>query len=122
MMRKFRPKDLEKMLRSMGVKVQTLDVEEVLMKLRDGTALRISDPQVSVTKVGGEEIYQVMGKVEKLSEIGEVGEEESYEPSEEDVSLVASQAGVDRETARKALIEAGGDLAEAILRLTEGAA
>ncbi len=120
MMRKFRPKDLEKMLRSMGVRVQTLDAEEVLIRLRDGTALRISDPQISVTKVGGEEIYQVMGRVEKVSEVEEKGEE-VYEPTEEDISLVASQAGVDRETARKALIEAGGDLAEAILRLTEGA-
>lgn len=118
MMRKFRPKDLEKMLRSMGVKVQTIDAEEVLIKLRDGTALRIANPQVSVTKVGGEEIYQVMGEAESIRE----GAEESpYEPSEEDISLVASQAGVDREAARRALIEAGGDLAEAILRLTEGA-
>ncbi len=120
MMRKFRPKDLEKMLRSMGVKVRTLDAEEVMIKLRDGTALRIRDPQVSVTKVGGEEIYQVMGRVEVISSVEEE-QGSGYEPSEEDIALVASQAGVDREAARKALIEAEGDLAEAILRLTEGA-
>lgn len=118
MMRKFKPKDMEKMLRGMGVRVQTIDVEEVLMKLRDGTTLRIADPHVSKVKVGGEEVYQVMGRAEEIKE--EV-EEQSYEPSEEDISLVASQAGVDRETARKALIETAGDLAEAILRLTEGA-
>ncbi len=117
MMRKFRPRDLEKMLRSMGVKVQSLDAEEVLIKLRDGSSLRISEPQVSVTKVGGEEIYQVMGRVEKIVEGQKVPE---YEPSEEDIALVASQAGVDHETARKALIATKGDLAEAILRLTEG--
>ncbi len=38
--------------------------------------------------------------------------------SEEDVKLVMEQAGVDEETARKALVEAEGDLAEAILKLT----
>ena len=40
--------------------------------------------------------------------------------SEEDVDLVAQQAGVDREKARSALIEAKGDLARAILLLTTG--
>ena len=38
--------------------------------------------------------------------------------SEEDVDLVSQQAGVDREKARSALIEANGDLARAILLLT----
>ena len=40
--------------------------------------------------------------------------------SEKDVDLVAQQAGVDREKARSALIEAKGDLARAILLLTTG--
>lgn len=40
--------------------------------------------------------------------------------SEEDVDLVSQQAGVDREKARNALIEAKGDLAKAILLLTTG--
>jgi len=115
MMRKFRPKDLEKMLRSMGVKVRSLEAEEVIINLKGGESLRIVDPQVTVTKVGGEEIFQIMGRVERVS----VGEPK-YEPSEEDIALVASQAGVDRETARRALIETGGDLAQAILKLQEG--
>jgi len=40
--------------------------------------------------------------------------------SEEDIDLVSQQAGVDREKARNALIEAKGDLARAILLLTTG--
>jgi NACalpha-BTF3-like transcription factor len=39
---------------------------------------------------------------------------------EEDVELVSQQAGVDREKARNALIEAKGDLARAILLLITG--
>ena len=38
--------------------------------------------------------------------------------TEEDVNLVAQQASVDKEKARRALIEANGDLARAILHLT----
>jgi NACalpha-BTF3-like transcription factor len=33
------------------------------------------------------------------------------------VSIVAEQTGVDRDTARKALAEAGGDIAGAIMKL-----
>ncbi len=40
--------------------------------------------------------------------------------SEEDVNLVAQQAGVDREKAKNALVEAKGDIARAILFLTTG--
>ena len=40
--------------------------------------------------------------------------------SEEDADLVSQQAGVDREKARNALIEANRDLAKAILLLTTG--
>ncbi len=114
MMRKFRPRDLERMLRSMGVKVQSLDAIEVLIRLRGGTSLKISDPQVSVTKVGGEEVYQIMGRAE---EIVKDEETQAYEPSEDDIALVSSQASVSYEDARKALIKAQGDLAEAILKL-----
>jgi nascent polypeptide-associated complex subunit alpha len=39
--------------------------------------------------------------------------------SEDDVEFVASQAGVSREEARRALLESRGDIAEAILKLRE---
>jgi nascent polypeptide-associated complex subunit alpha len=46
-------------------------------------------------------------------------EEEPLLIPEEDVHLVAQQAGVDVEAARKALEAAEGDLAQAILNLTQ---
>ena len=51
-------------------------------------------------------------RVEAKSEAGE-----TPEISEEDVALVAEQAGVSLEEARRALEETGGDIAAAILRL-----
>lgn len=41
----------------------------------------------------------------------------AYEPSGEDVALVAKETGKTAAAARQALVEANGDLAEAILRL-----
>ena len=43
--------------------------------------------------------------------------EEEYVPPDEDVALVAAQAGVDEDLAREALKEVKGDLAKAILLL-----
>lgn len=116
-MRRIKPKDISKMMRSMGILVESVEATEVLIKLSSGDFILIRDPQVSLMRVGGEEVYQVMGRSERVS--GSAAEQ-PYSPSEEDVSLVASQAGVDLETARKALIETHGDLAEAIVRLKEG--
>ncbi len=114
-MRRIKPKDIDKMMRSMGIHVENLDATEVLIKLSSGDSIVVRDPQVSLMRVGGEEVYQVMGRSERLSSTVE-----AYSPSDDDVSLVASQAGVDFETARRALIETQGDLAEAIIRLKEG--
>ncbi|MCC6029240.1 MAG: nascent polypeptide-associated complex protein [Candidatus Korarchaeum sp.] len=113
-MKRIRPRDLDRMMKSMGIQVQGIDAIEVLIKLSSGESIIIRDPQVSLMRVGGEEIYQIIGRSERLSV------ETEYSPSEEDVMLVATQAGVDPDRARKALIETHGDLAEAIIRLKEG--
>ncbi|ACB08361.1 nascent polypeptide-associated complex protein [Candidatus Korarchaeum cryptofilum] len=114
-MKRIKPKDLDRMMKSMGIQVQGIDATEVVIKLSSGESIVVRDPQVSLMRVGGEEIYQIIGRSERLS-----GEGESYSPSEEDVMLVAAQAGVDPDRARRALIETRGDLAEAIIRLKEG--
>ena len=75
--------------------------------------LVIEEPTVTLIEVQGEKIYQITGReVERARE-----EPVSLEISEEDVKLVAEQAGVTLEEARKALEETGGDLAQAIILL-----
>jgi len=72
----------------------------------------IDEPQVAVMDFKGGRVYQVQGR--------ETVEEPSEAPvaiSQEDVELVAQQAGVSLEEARKALEEVGGDLAQAIILL-----
>jgi len=64
------------------------------------------------TKEGGLAIYNVMGREE-------VEEAEEISLSEEDVKLVMEQTGATRERAIQALVESGGDLAAAILRIQQ---
>lgn len=100
-------------MRRMGVKMQEIFCEKVIIVISDNKELIIEEPKVMVLEVQGEKIYQVTGReVEIIKK-----EEATEEFSEEDISLVAEQAGVSIEEARKALQEVGGDLAQAILLL-----
>lgn len=113
----FNPRDLQRMLKRMGVRVEPLNVEMAELTLDDGSKLVFRAPQAMVITARGQPpMVYLVGEFEKV----EAGAEGGVEVSEEDVRLVAEQAGVSLEEARRALIEAGGDLAEAILRLREG--
>ncbi len=111
-MRRLSPREVKRMMQRMGMEVEPMEgVNEVIFKLQDKT-LVIKDPQVSLIKMAGQSIYQVVGEAVELVEL-----EEAPEIPEEDVQLVAAQAGVSLEEARRALEESGGDLARAILML-----
>ncbi|MEM1690103.1 MAG: nascent polypeptide-associated complex protein [Thermofilaceae archaeon] len=100
------------MMRKLGMKVNQLACERVVFVLADKEIV-IEDPTVTLIEVQGERMYQVTGReVEKPRE-----EQVILEFSEEDVKLVAEQAGVSMDEARNALKETGGDLAQAIILL-----
>ena len=101
---------MKKMMKRMGVSMDELDATEVIIRCVD-KEIRITEPQVVKTIVQGQEMFQVSGNVES-SQI-----EASASINDDDVDLVAEQAGVGQDKARKALEAAGGDLAEAILAL-----
>lgn len=107
-----------RMLESLGLNLKELGVaEEVIIRLRE-KELRIKNPSVMLMRIENESIYQIIGgEVEEVEAVVEERVEESYSPSQEDVMLVAVQAGVSEEEAKSALIETSGDLAKAILLL-----
>lgn len=107
-----------RMLESLGLNLKELGVaEEVIIRLPD-KELRIKNPAVMSMKIENEEVYQIIGgKVEEIVPSIEKAIGEAYTPSEEDIIIVATQAGVSEDEAKNALIEADGDLAKAILLL-----
>ena len=112
------PRQLRRMMAQMGLK-EISDVQEVIIRTLE-KELVIKEPQVTVMTQAGQKLWQVVGPdAEERPLSGEVGSAEGavVEIPEEDVHLVAQQAGVDVETARAALEDAGGDLAKAILAL-----
>ena len=90
-----------------------LEAEEVVIKTKDKEII-VQNPEVAVLEVQGQKIFQVMG-----GEISEKKREKAISIPEEDVQLVAQQAKVSLDQARAALEQTGGDLAQAILLLTQ---
>jgi nascent polypeptide-associated complex subunit alpha len=105
-----------RMMQKMGMDVKEItNVRQVVIKTTDKQIV-IDDPSVTTVTMQGQTMFQVAGGTVK-EEAHREEVEEALSISEGDVKLVAEQAGVSVEEARKALIESGGDLAQAILAL-----
>jgi len=114
-LRRLSPREAKRLMQRMGMELEPIEgAKEVIIKL-EGRSLIIKEPQVSVVRMAGRAIYQVVGEAIEVT-----SHEEELVIPDEDVQLVASQAGVSLEEARKALKESGGDLARAILLLKTG--
>jgi len=105
MMPKMNPRKMKKMMRQMGMESEELPATEVIFKLKDGEIV-IKNPNVSIITAMGQKTYQVTGDETAETKI-----------PEDDIKLVAVQASVTEDEAKKALEETEGDLAEAIVLL-----
>ena len=104
------PRQMKKLMRQLGIKMEELDgVKEVVLRL-EGREIVLKNPVVTVMVVQGEKTYQIVPGSEEVREVLQI--------PEEDIQLVMEQAGVDRETALRTLKETKGDIAEAILKLS----
>ncbi len=103
------PNQMKKMMKQMGIEMETIEAEEVIIRTKDADFV-FKNPVVNKISAKGIETFQVTGSYEIV---------EKVTISEEDVKLLMEQAGVSEEEARRALEEAKGDLAEALLKLQE---
>ncbi|MBN2101827.1 MAG: nascent polypeptide-associated complex protein [Candidatus Aenigmarchaeota archaeon] len=104
---KVNPRQMEKMMKQMGMSQVPIEADEVIIRKSDGSEIVITSPDVQKIKMMGQESFQITGNIEERS-----GEKFSNE----DAKMVAEQACVSEEEATKAL-EEFGDIAEAILHL-----
>ncbi|MEM3227753.1 MAG: nascent polypeptide-associated complex protein [Candidatus Micrarchaeaceae archaeon] len=116
MMPNIDPRKLKSMMDQMGIKSSDVDASRVVISCPDKEIV-INSPQVTRIEMQGHVQFQVEGEVEEkvsgaLSQHAEI--------SEEDIKLVQEKTGKSAEEARKALENAGGDIAKAILDLSEG--
>ncbi|MHC1610066.1 MAG: nascent polypeptide-associated complex protein [Candidatus Methanospirareceae archaeon] len=114
----FDPKKLSQQMKRMGISIEEMsDVEEVVIKTADAELL-FEDPIVTVMDAPGSKMYQIIGTPVKRPRI-ESELESVVSISQEDVKIVMEKAGCSEREAKAALTETGGDLAEAISRLSK---
>lgn len=101
------PRQMEKMMRQMGIKTKQIESSLVTIETSDGKIL-ITEPQVTEVDMQGQKTYQIAGSVKFETGI-----------SEEDVKMVMEQANCSKEQATDALKQNNGDIAQAILSLQE---
>jgi nascent polypeptide-associated complex subunit alpha len=121
------PRKMQKMMEQMGIDMSDIDAEEVIIRTPD-EELVFTDAEVQLMEAQGQKTYQVVGDPESRergeSAALEAGDESAEESTgddsvvdEDDVELVAMRAGVDEDTAREALEDNDGDLADAVDQL-----
>lgn len=103
------PSKMQGMMKKMGISQRALPVNRVIFEMNDKNLI-IEEPSVLEVKMQGQVTYQVSG---------EVTEDSLALFSDEDVEMVMNETGVAVEEVREALGKAGGDIAEAIMRLKE---
>ncbi len=103
------PRQMQGMMKKMGISQEQLPVKRVIFEMEDGN-LVIDEPGVVKIKMQGQESYQVTG---------EAVEEETSSFSEEDIEMVMEKTDSDKESVVEALEKSEGDIAEAIMNLKE---
>ncbi len=115
MLPNLNPKQMNKMMKRLGMKMDQIDAEKVVISLKNGNQITVLEPEVVKMDMKGKESFQVSGTIKE----GESEAETEVELDEKDIKMVMSQADVSKEEAEEALKKADGDIAKAILELEE---
>ncbi|NLL09837.1 MAG: nascent polypeptide-associated complex protein [Methanomicrobiales archaeon] len=104
------PRKMKQMMKQLGMDIKPIeDVQEIVITTASGRYV-FDQAEVAVMKMQGVVTWQITGEPRFEEAVAVI--------PDEDVELVAVQAGVSAEAAKAALVETKGDIAEAILRLS----
>src|SRR3989344_1643875 len=104
------PKKMNAMMKQMGIKQEEISASKVTIEKDDGSKIIIDNPNVQKINMQGNESFQITG---------DISETESEKFSEEDIKTVMEKTGKNEDVAKEALEKSNGDLAEAIMSLSD---
>jgi nascent polypeptide-associated complex subunit alpha len=107
-------RQLAQMMKRFGINVKNIDnVEKVLIQT-DTKEYVFDTAEVTVMEAQGQKTFQIIGEPIVKNRGGE-----TQDTQNEDIRLIMEQTGKSEAEVRNALKETNGDLAEAILKLTQ---
>lgn len=104
---KINPKQIEGMMKKMGIAQQNIDAKRVIIECEDENII-IDEPSVVKINMQGQTSFQISGEERVESKEGF---------SEEDVSMVVEKTGASKDEVVSFLKENNGDIALAIIEL-----
>lgn len=104
------PKKMQAMMKQLGMGQEEIPASRVVIEKSRGKIV-IENPSVTKISVQGQESFQVSGDIKE--------ENEEQGISEEDIKTVIEKTNSTKKEAVSALENSDGDLAEAILKLSE---
>jgi nascent polypeptide-associated complex subunit alpha len=128
----FDPRKLQQMMSQMGIDLEEIDAEEVVIRTAD-EELVFTDAEVQRMDAQGQSTYQIVGSPTSrprdggadaggdadAAAIEDAGGAGGDDIPDSDVQIVAQRTGVSEADARAALAAEDGDLAAAVSRLEE---
>jgi nascent polypeptide-associated complex subunit alpha len=115
-MRGVNPRQMQQAMKKMGIKQTDIhNVTEVIIRTTDKEIV-LTNAEVVLVEMQGSRNYQISGD-ETTRDLGSGAPAATASFLAEDIELVMSQTGCDREKAIKALEDAKGQPAEAILKI-----
>ncbi|MBM3228436.1 Nascent polypeptide-associated complex protein [Candidatus Pacearchaeota archaeon] len=104
------PKKMQEVMKRMGMAQEEISASRVVIEKEDSSKIIINNPSVTKISIQGKESFQIAGDIE------ESNKESSLE---EDIKTIVEKTGSTKKEAKEALEDSDGDLAEAILKLSE---
>jgi nascent polypeptide-associated complex subunit alpha len=105
------PRQMKQMMKKLGMQVEQIeDVKRLVIETGKGNYV-FDSAEVTAMTMQGVTTYQVLGEPRF--------EEPALQIPEDDVKMVAEQTGKSPDAAREVLLATKGDIAEAIMRLTQ---
>ena len=107
-------RQLNQMMKRFGINVKNIDNVQKVIIQTDTKEYVFEKVEVTVMEAQGEKTYQIIGT--PTVRLRQAAQEDTLK---DDIKLVMEQTGKSEAEARKALKETNGDIAEAILKLSQ---
>jgi nascent polypeptide-associated complex subunit alpha len=111
---KMNGRQLAQMMKRFGINVKNIDNVEKVIIQTDTKEYVFDSAEVTLMEAQGQKTFQIIGEPSIKNRGGE-----KEDTMNEDIKLVMEQTGKSEAEARAALTQTNGDIAEAILKLSE---
>jgi len=108
---RMNPRQMNQMMRRLGINIKEIENVKKVTIQTDSKEYIFEDAEVTIMESHGQKTFQISGKP--------IIKDRTEDTLKDDIKLIAEQTGKTEEEAKKALEQTNGDLAEAILKLTQ---